>query len=238
VLRPNAIVEKRLADIGSRVQFAPDPLPCTTPATPDAICACLEKTSEVDPGDRRCELTPTGLADFQLARFVTTTTFEEDVMVLGKSDAGWSVVARIASIYNPGAFGIYEEWELKEAKDERFGTRSIAKLVGHKGRNDSDMGINEVESEDTTTLLVCVRDNTGGPPACPLAVTTAYTYDRDILMEDPEVEASVDPTQHTKGLPIHDETKVSVELGADGVAKVRAVAGRPDAASLGDRRLW
>lgn len=238
-LRPSKIVDKRLADISSRVQFTPDPLPCTKPAAPDAVCSCLNQTAEdLEPGRKECTVTTTALADFQVASLKTSEIGEEEVYLLGKSDAGWAVVAVLDTVYNPGAFGISEEWELAEATDQRYGTHSTARFVGHKSRHDSDMGIDEEESEDTTELTVCVRDNAGGLPACPLQVTTGYSYVRDRMGMATDDELAEMADSRTPGLPIRSETKIAVEVGADGVAKIRAISGRPEAATLGDRKLW
>jgi|GEM_PF-2873015 len=233
-LRPSAIVDKRRADLATRVSYTPPPLPCSTPMPAAALCSCVNKTTELEVAAQACTLTETDLADFQYARYATSSVGEEEVLLVGKSDAGWSVVARVDGIYNPGAFGIYEDWSWTSADEERFGTRSIARFVTDKSRSDSDPGVNESESESTTQLIVCVRDNAGGPPTCPIAVPTAYRYDRDVLIDDAE-DGTI---EHTAGLPIVRETKVSVTIGADGIAKVRAVAGRPDAALLGDKKVW
>ncbi len=238
-LRPNATVEKRLADLASRGSYTPPPPPCATPMPLAKICPCLNATVEDLAADGyACELEETDLADFQLATFAISDVGERDIMVVGKSDAGWSVVAILDSVYNPGAFGISEEWELMSATDERHGTRSIARFVSKKSRNDSDLGIDEVESETTTELLVCVRDNAGGPPTCPLAVQTDYEYTRDRLGLSTDDDMADVSDIRTKGLPINSATKLSVELGVDGVAKVRAVQGRPDPSVLGDKKVW
>lgn len=237
-LRPNATVEQRLAALAKAGTGPSQPYACATPATLDAICACLNKTTDVAPEVQRCDTSDTGLPDFQLATYLIADVGEEQMALLGKSDGGWSVVANLDSVYNPGMFGISEEWKLDSAKDERFGTHSIARFVSKKERSDADMGIDEAEFEETTTLVVCVRDNVGGPPICPIDVETNYTYLRERTSDTSDDEMGIDPGDHTPGLPLRNERKVSVEIGADGVAKVRQVVGRAYAPELGDKRLW
>lgn len=50
--------------------------------------------------------------------------------------------------------------------------------------------------------------------------------------------AEIDEEMQTPGLPIRDATKIAMTIGPDGVAKLRAEAGRVDPDRLGDRKLW
>ena len=84
-----------------------------------------------------------------------------------------------------------------------------------------------------------MRTKANAIPTCPLDVTTHATYERDVLMEDlPAEELAQIAPYRTPGLPIKNEWKLSINVGADGVAHVRAVQGRVDGALLGDRKLW
>lgn len=238
-LRPNATVEKRLADLVARGNYAPEPLPCAQPAAIDKVCACLNATAvDVDPDVRQCDLAATAVDGFQLARFRTSELGEDRVLLVGKGNAGWAVVADVAYIYNPGAFGISEDWSLDSVAEEKLGTRTVVKVTSKKSRHDSDMGVDEEESEDSTDLVVCVRDPAGGLPTCPLSVRTDYVYDRDRMGLATDEEMADIADELSKDLPIHREVRVSVELKPDGVAAVRAVQGRPDPAALGDKKLW
>lgn len=239
-LRPNAIVSKRLADLSVRGSFAPQPPPCATPMPEAALCGCLVATvaEELDGADGQCEVAATAVDGFKTVSYDTSGIGERNVMVAAKSAAGWSVVGVLAYVYNPGAFGISEEWSLDRVAEEKLGDRTIVRFESSKERHDSDMGVDEVETESSKDLMVCVRDPKGGAPTCPLDVTTEHTYVRDRLglAEDGDLGDLSD--LQTKGLPIRSETKLSVALGADGVAKVRVERGRPDGADVGDTKLW
>lgn len=238
-LRPNKTVEKRLADLATRITTQPVASACATPMPEADLCACLRKTvaDAFEAGaDIACELEPTAVAGFKLARYAMSELNEEAVDVVAVTPAGAAVVGSLAYIYNPGAFGISEEWRLDGVREEPLGDRTIVRFESSKHRQDSDMGIDEVEQEDSKNLVVCVRDPKGGLPTCPLDVDVAYTYERDRigLAEAGELDDVSD--LQTPGLPIKSETKLAVTLGPDGVAQIRAERGRSDA--VGDKRLW
>lgn len=236
-LRPNKIVSQRLADLTARVPMAPEPLPCTTPVAEADVCPCLARTPTDLPDEyRACTLTRTSLPDFKIATYTEGEHNQEAVMLVGRSSQGWSVVGVLTHVYNPGAFGIYEEWKLDGATDEQLGGKSLARFVVTRERSDTDMGVDEIESESTTSLVVCVRDLTGGPPTCPLDVVTVYTYERDRL--GLAEEGGIAKDFQTPGLPIRSQTTLDVKLDPSGVAKIRAVRGRVDPSALGDRKLW
>lgn len=238
-LRPNKTVEKRLADLATKLPATNEPSACATPMPEAALCDCLRKivVDNFEPGTEiACALEPTAVKGFQLARYATSDLNEESVSIVAQGPAGWAVVGELAYVYNPGMFGISEEWTLDAVREEPLGDRSIVRFEATKSRSDSDMGLDEMESEESKELVVCVRDPKGGLPTCPLDVTTAYSYVRDRigLAEDGDLADVSD--MRTSGLPIKSETQIDVTLGADGVAKLRVVRGRAD--GVGDKRLW
>ena len=240
-LRPNKTVEKRLADLGKALPAtaAPEALPCTAPVTRDALCQCLGETSELPPEERQCELTDTKVDGVAYATYALSGIGEQAVMIVAGAGDRWQVVGRLGTIYNPGAFGISEEWSLTDVSEREVGGHRVIELRTTTSRNDSDLGINEVESEEREDVVVCVRAAAGALPTCPLAATLRTSYERDVLMDDlsPEEQAEL-ARYRAAGLPIRSATKVSLEIGADGVAHLRAVEGRVDGAQLGDRKLW
>jgi tetratricopeptide (TPR) repeat protein len=238
-LRPNEVVQKRLAELGKRVPEVVDPLPCTKPIESAKVCECLLATQppeDVDGMPPECALKPTGVEWFSFARYSMSGYGEENVMLVARGPEGWSVVAQLDYVYNPGAFGIWEEWELAGAKERTIGGHTIVELTSPKSRSDSDMGVDEMETEATDTLVVCVRGDTTTAPRCPLRVMTSYDYQRDVmgLAEDGDVVKEL----QTPGLPISRSTKIAVTIGEDGIAKLRAEAGSVDPEQLGDRKLW
>jgi tetratricopeptide (TPR) repeat protein len=240
-LRDNKIVKARLDALGKDAALADEPLPCGKPMPESELCACLNATVADDienADDASCELAPAGVDGFKVATYTVSSMREQQNALVAKQAGGWTVVAFLAYVYNPGAFGIMEEWSLDDPVEETVGGHQVVRFTSKKARTDSDMGIDEVESEDTESLVVCVRGSGTTPTTCPIDVITAYTYLRDRLgISDDEDMAEVDELR-TKGLPIKHESKVSVEIGADGVAKIRAVVGQAEASQLGDKKLW
>jgi hypothetical protein len=240
-LRPNKIVEKRLAELGKALPAAvtPEPLACATLMTRKALCDCLSATGELPPDERRCEVTDTAVAGIAYATYARSEMGQDAVALVAGAGDRWQVIGELATIYNPGAFGISEDWSLTSATERELGGRQVIELRSSWSRRDSDLGLNEVEIEERESLLVCVRATPGAVPSCPLEVPLRSRYERDVLMDDlsPEELAEIAPYK-TAGLPIKSEGELSVELGADGVAHVRAVKGRWGGELLGDRKLW
>ena len=237
-LRPNKTVEQRLAGLGTAITDAPTPLACATPMPEDKLCGCLLATvaEDFEPGDpRACAIDATAVDGWKTVTYGTSSVGESSVAVAAKVDAGWAVVGELATVYDPGMFGVSEDWKLDAVKQEPLGDHTIVRFESTHHRSDTDQGIDEFETETSKLLLICVRDPKGGVPTCPLDATTAYAYERDRLGLDDEELSDVKDLQ-TSGLPIRSETKVTVTLTPDGVAQVRAVSGRTD--KVGDVKLW
>jgi hypothetical protein len=201
----------------------------------DDACRCLLAALPPGDGARACEVSETGAPGFALVRHATENFGEEQVHVLAQQPGGaWSVVALLADVFNPGAMGISEEWSLQSASERMVGEHAIVELVGHAVSNDIDMGLDEAESAECETLMVCLRSSGAKPATCPLEVVRSHRYERDVLGMDEDL----DPALHTKGLPIRSAFELDVELGEDGIARIRARSGEPDPAQLGDRKLW
>lgn len=240
-LRENKTVKARLDGLGKDVPVADEPLPCTTPMPEAELCACLNASAAEnldDPADAACALAPAGADGFKVATFAVSSVREEQHALVAKQPGGWTVVANLAYTYNPGMMGINEDWSLADPVEETLDGRQVVSFTSKKSRSDSDMGIDEVETEDTESLVVCVRGSGTTPTTCPIDVVLSYTYVRDRLGISGDDEMTEVAELRTKGLPIKWERKVSVELGADGVARIRAVSGKADAARLGDKKLW
>ncbi|MBZ0233975.1 MAG: tetratricopeptide repeat protein, partial [Deltaproteobacteria bacterium] len=239
-LRDSKIVKARLDALGKDAPLADEPLPCTTPMPEAELCACLNATTAryLDkPEDAACKLSAAGADGFEIATY-TVSSMEEQHALVAQQAGGWTVVALLAHVYNPGMMGINEEWSLADPVEATIGGHQVVRFTYKKSRSDTDMGIDEVEDEETESLVVCVRGSGRTPTTCPIDVIVSYTYVRDRLGVADDEEMTDVADLRTKGLPIRSERKVSVEIGADGVAKLRAVAGQTDASVLGDKKLW
>lgn len=236
-LRPNKTVSERLAALGRSAPTLPS-LACDTPQIEPEVCPCLMKSVAEEDVPPECALEPTTNGDIKLATFATSGVGEQSVVVVARQPTGWAVVAELANVYNPGMAGISEELSIGEVKSRSLGTRTIVEISASKSRSDTDLGIDEIESEESEYLVVCVMgDGKTTTTTCPLQLVTDHVYERErmgMAGDDEEIDKSL----QTPGLPIREVTRIEVEYIDEGVAKLRATEGKVDADDLGDRKLW
>lgn len=256
-LRPNDTVKKQLdglsktgpASASASAAAAPPPLPCVAPLPLDELIACIGSAARVveegEPSDPR---PPTLLpieGDIKpISRRVRvvqapTTAFEDEFFLVASEVRGWTVVARLGSTFNPGAFGIHEDFEITKAEVRRVKDQSVLWLEATRSRGDSDMGIDEMESSDRREVTLCLlADEKRQKTSCPIARPLSSSYKRE-LMGIGEVDEETKKLQ-TPGLPIVRETTFSVTLDADGNVVTKLVKGTADDADrkrLGTAKL-
>ncbi len=249
-LRPNKTVAEHLAGLGKEVageDGGDDEKFCVEPRPADQVCACIGSFAgywdkDVPAEERSCTLEPVGaVAGVRIAR-ARMSQDSESVLLVAQVGSGWSVVATLEDTYNPGAFGIFEDWKLVSTHSEPHGARRLVKVVTEHHRQDSDAGIQEVESEDETHLTLCVLDGTSA--SCPLRLPVKSSYRRERLELGDSDEDELDEEtrkMQTPGLPIHLESQLRVSVGEDGVATVVLEKGSADEELeplLGPHRLW
>jgi tetratricopeptide (TPR) repeat protein len=105
---------------------------------------------------------------------------------------GWYLLANTEYVYNPGAFGISASLTIDqfEIKDLVPGGAPELLLVSSLDRSDSDMGINELTSESTTTVLICGVGASKKPSCAKITVKSAS--ERGILLEEEEATMKTD----------------------------------------------
>jgi tetratricopeptide (TPR) repeat protein len=116
-LRDNKTVKARLDALGKDAPLADEPMPCTTPMPEAELCACLNASTAEnldDPQDAACELAPAGADGFKLATYTVSSVREQQHALVAKQPDGWTVVALLAYVYNPGMMGINEDWSLAD----------------------------------------------------------------------------------------------------------------------------
>ncbi len=244
-LRPNVIVEKRLADVAKKagitiaVKPVVEPLPCQTPvATIADVCACMIKPQPDDNAPRTCEQvkeTKVGRDDLAFVD-VGESMFQVYTYAVARGDKGFVPVAKVGWEYNPGAFGIYEEFELKTIAEKMAGKTKVMWIEGSRSRHDSDMGIDEYEEESSRIVTLCV------PPAgdiktwkCPLSVLVEMTYERDRMGLDGFTPDDETRKLMTKGLPMKTAWSLEIKL-LEGKAEVTVAKGKPPADILAQVR--
>lgn len=134
-------------------------------------------------------------------------------------------------VYNPGAFGIFEDLEGLDMRARQLVPGGAPELVityTHT-RHDTDMGIDEAEDTATTMMNVIGLDR--GEPARLLGVITDYTYERDRLgATDPE---DIPEDLRTEGLPLEQRRGVTVDFDDQGNVELSKRDDIPTSASPG-----
>jgi Tetratricopeptide repeat len=237
-LRPNEIVEKRLAEVAKKNNItivpkpAVEPLPCQTPVASVAdVCACMIKPQPDDMAPRTCEqLKEVKVGRDDLAFIdVAVSNFEIHTYAVGKGDGGFMPIAKVGWEYNPGAFGIFEEFELAPVTEKMAGKTKVLWIDGIRNRHDSDMGIDEYEEETSRLVTLCV------PPAgdvktwkCPVSVPTEMNHVRDRMGLEGFAPDEETRKLMTKGLPFKSSWSLDIKL-SEGKADVTVASGKPPA---------
>jgi tetratricopeptide (TPR) repeat protein len=248
-LRPSATVEARLAGLGQEFEElgAADALPCTAPRAEAELCTCLgayvDAWSKGDDAMGACESLPVaGLPDWRVVH-VQLEQDTETVLLAARGPTGWSVVTKVADVFDPGAFGITEDWKLLSMRSRALGDHTIVELTSEHTRLDNDLAAGESQSEDTTLYTICVVGAAGAPTTCPLQAPIRQREATDPLdfgdgPDDPEPGAPPPPKPPA---PTRRSAELRVDLTPDGGANVRLVKGKSDDSLrvvLGPHRLW
>jgi hypothetical protein len=235
-VRPNGVVRKRLDSLGAPPP--PEPHACAAPRLETELCACVTKLVDAEAFEQAsgsCAVSKLDLDGLALVRHLTSDVGEETVLLASRSAGGWGIVMELGTVYNPGMSGISEEWSVLSVEERTVGGRQVIEIETQNSRADSDMGLDEFETETTTTGTWCVR--VGETLDCPVQLTLRHVYDRERMGDledlDPEMRSMA-----TKGLPIHEEFRVDVELGEDGFLRPEVMEGKPDGESVAPVRLW
>jgi len=257
-LRPHKAVAARLSGLAARAGAAApggkSPVaPRATDApcqklfpSEDALCRCLAKAFVDDHGlgaateEPGCEDPGQEVGRVKVVKIGSMEHHMENHYLVAKQPGGQvQAVTRLAGVYNPGAFGIYEELQHKGFTVEKLGERHVLRSLLHHHRTDRDQGISEEEGRTVHRLTVCVIPENGAV-TCPLQVPVFDQYTRERI----ELEGGdddLDESMRTQGLPIKRAVKLEVELMPEGAARVVLKAGEADGpvkAMLGEHRLW
>lgn len=238
-VRDNKIVAKRLAALKAKgasaaavraIELEPCRLVAVPGETLEDVCERLTSGVKVEQGacapddmkQKEAEggaLTRVGLFSYRDLEEWT----DYHVIALRYRDAWYA--ANVAWVYNPGAFGIFEDLDAIDFDLQQLapgGDPEVLVTLTHT-RHDTDMGIDEEEDEATEVSIVygVVEDH----PTQLMRVPTSYTYRRDRMgiAEDDEIASDL----QTKGLPINVKKGAALNFDRDaGKVTVSAIEGR------------
>jgi hypothetical protein len=211
--RPNDTVSARLASLGVTARDAYTAAPMAGPyATLDAWCDARKAALQADVGSELkvlCDPTGTRLGEYEGPRATSGGPFSEvKVLAVGipifgdaldgggemhlslavRTASGWYTRDGLLYVYNPGAFGIFQSATAESLVVQQD---RVVFAYGHDG-HDSDMGVNEIQSDATRWLLVCGLGTTG--PACIDPILTSERSERARLLEDEPEEPGIEHT--------------------------------------------
>ena len=261
ILRLHRAVEKRLRDLGKKAPVASlaprveETCGVKKADTIEAICACLLKEHS-GPGLRD------GKPSCAVHKALKTHSDKIKAIKLDLAKQGienyylatqlapkkWKLAAKLAEVYNPGAFGISEEFSFgtPRALDvtvPKAGKRKLLTITGTKNRHDSDMGIDEYETRRVVTLTACYLPPEGDAkavPRCVLQIAIDDDYKRDVLGISDEPKPKDLVARHKK-LPIRQRTKLAVTISRQAVATITLVGGtktKAVAPLIGEHKLY
>lgn len=128
-------------------------------------------------------------------------------------------VTQLAYVYNPGAFGIFEGMSAQRFEAEQLIPGGPPEIVVslHKNRNDTDPGIDEEESIDSSLLFVVGIER--GQVARLLSLVEDYSYHRDRMgleEEEEEEDDDDDAEEDDEGKwPIEKKSGIDVSFDND-----------------------
>lgn len=247
LLRPNKTVEERLAALGAKPgTTATGHEPCSFDVhegkSKDEVCKALATSQSMDNpvcykpnpfgasdtlASKVFDAASAGFDKVELIHFYDENDDMTEIFHLGVLDkkGTWHTVP-LYWVYNPGAFGIMEDIvqpivTFEDLKGD--GSTQIVVRVGHH-RHDSNMGVAEIESEDTTGLIV-IGQSAEGSPELLANFTTSYRYLLEKLDFGDE-EEPFDSNHGSKELPIEEKFNVKATFDKKGSIVLAQPAGK------------
>jgi tetratricopeptide (TPR) repeat protein len=211
-------------------------------ATPEAVCKALASGAGLrcdDSDIKTWKLEDAHISEAALVAIEREEEWTADYYLLVKIDGVWQS-DQLGYAYNPGAFGVSEEFEVKTLELRALLPGGVKALYIEAVHNhyDSDMGVNEFSVEDHTfTYVVGMR---GEAVDWLLGLATKLSWSRDILMDDEEEAMKAAGIEHDTKLPVGETFEATLtfapETGSVTVGKAADKA-LPRSAELGEFKL-
>ena len=243
-LRDNAEVKKRidaLGDQGAKVEV------CSAAfASVDELCGCLKGSDEllILDGPRTCAPKALDLKSdrLQILDYGVSEVGTHSLEILvAKDKDGFRWVSTLGELYQPGAFGVYNEPTFGGVALKTIGGKSVAVISYTQNHNDSNLAGLELCFERTKYEVLCVLDEV---TRCPFAVTLEAENGCGTGVEigpeetDPEVIAAA---KQIKEGSYTNRATASYAIDDAGVATVKLESGEVTtlpAGMVGPHKLW
>lgn len=184
--------------------------------------------TKIEGGNKLTEVAP-------LVMYVESDWTEYYILGL-KYDGSWYITP-LVWVYNPGAFGIYEDLGGIDLSVEQLVPGGEPELVVRTthSRHDTDLGLDEEEDEESHRLLVVGEHD--GEPMVMVSALTSYSYKRERIGSMPDDELPGDLV--TKDLPIESKSGIEVTFDKKGSVTIAKKDGfeLPKDTKLGTRPL-
>ncbi len=240
-LRDNAEVKKRFEGVGGKPdQIVPVWATCSEGfASAADLCACLVKHADdvimVD-GKASCDIAKDApdLGDprLSIARLKNELGSADAALLVAKDGNKFRAVAHLGEDFEPGAFGVHNEVELKGGEIKTVKGRQIAIVKSIQSNVDFNLAGLEVCTFKAESHTVCVLGDDKSPTVCPRIVPVSSEGGCGIGVElDPkdidaetkalmdEIKANAKPTKTKLSYTIDDDGKLSVKI-VDGDASM------------------
>lgn len=247
--RPNAVVQKRLDDLLAQVKRDMVPKPPQRPqpvfcarrfAEELALFQCLERVSDdafsVGPLVAANEPVAGLVPPFRVVRFGNDGPGLGVFMLVRKtSGEALEPVAELARVWNPGAFGINEEYTYTTSKESVFGKRHVVEVHGRREHGDADYAGLMLTTETTEQVTVCAFEGDEpmscvGPLVLSATETLAYPQDpKDLGPEDTALLAGL----RKERPPSTVTARADLAVTAEGVTVTAASGPKELLSSLG-----
>ncbi len=239
--RPNAVVQKRLDGLLARAKAGMLPDASVLPPK-NAFCArrfaedlalfqCLERVEDevfLKSSLVAAREPVTGLPPpFGIVRFGNEGIgLTVHLLVRSTSQNAVEPVAELGRAWNPGAFGVHEDYTFTSAKESVFGKRHVVEVHGRHEHGDADYAGLSVSTETLELATVCAYEG-DEPMKCigPLVVASTETQTYPIDPKDLSAEDKALVLVLKKEKPVSAiSAKADIALAADGVT-ITAVSG-------------
>lgn len=248
-LRDNAEVKRRLATVGGPLAEGDGACAGAFPSV-DALCVCLRARTDIlvldSSGGIACAPSPASLQLGTPRLFVVpwgADPGERIHALVARDGAVVRVVAELGTDYAPGAFGIYNEAEVKGGEVRTIGGREVVVVRSEQRNVDQNAAGLEACIENTDYETVCALGTEARPTRCVrVPVSIEWGCDEGVTVPEEELD---DETRALladlkKGWGISRATLgwTLTEGGAVEVSLQRGEAKGFVASALGRRRLF
>lgn len=252
-LRENAEVKKRLDGLGgSAPSGTEDPagaLACKDGATSiDALCKCLLSRDDLmtlgddKPTCKKMESAPILHPRLSILEWGTDGTGERVHLLVVREGDKFRPVAELGRDYEPGAFGVHNEAEVKGGELQRVHGHELVVVKSEQHDNDANLAGIELCIDDRKLDTVCAMGEAVGSTKCAQVATEAQVG--CVLGVEPDEAELDDETRKTiaalKKAGPAARTKASWSIAPDGTLTVGLTSGSRDAypASLKPVHVW